>query len=57
MDSLNTFLTRAEIRKRYGWSLSFIDRRLPRVKIGGKVLVPVAALEKLLSGEEVRHVA
>ncbi|MCF4125196.1 hypothetical protein [Methylobacterium sp. SyP6R] len=48
------YMSRRQIRERTGWSLTFIDRRLPRIKIGGKVLIPVAAFERLLNGEAAR---
>lgn len=50
MDQLKLYMTRSEVRDRTGWSLSFIDRRLPRIKIGGKVLIPIASLEQLIRG-------
>ncbi|WP_162561418.1 hypothetical protein [Methylobacterium terrae] len=50
MDALNNFLTRQQVRDRTGWSLRFIDQHLPRVTVGRKVLIPVDALNRLLSG-------
>ncbi len=54
MDKNKDFLTRKQVKERTGWSLNFIDCRLPRVKIGGKILIPVRELERVLSGETVR---
>lgn len=51
MDTLGKFYTRQQVRDRTGWGVGFIDRHLPRVKIGRKILIPVAALERMLSGE------
>lgn len=51
MDDDKKFYTRKEVRKRTGWSLTFIDRRLPRTKLGGKVLIPAATVERVLNGE------
>lgn len=53
MDNYKDLLTRKEVRTRTGWSLSFIDKRLPRVKIGGKVLIPASDLDKVLKGGRV----
>lgn len=50
VDVLDNFLTRQQVRDRTGWSLRFIDRHLPRVTVGRKVLIPVDALNRLLSG-------
>lgn len=54
MFARDDYTTRRAIRERTGWSLTFIDKRLPRIKIGGKVLIPVAAFERLLNGETAR---
>lgn len=51
MDTLDNFLIRQKFREQTGWSIGFIDRHLPRVKIGRKIVIPVAALERALSGE------
>lgn len=51
MDKGKNYLTRKEVRERTGWSLTFIDQRLPRTKLGGKVLIPAAAVERVLNGE------
>lgn len=51
MDALCRSSTRQKVREITGWSIGFIDRHLPRVKIGRKILIPVAALERMLSGE------
>lgn len=50
MTTLDNFLTRQQVRDRTGWSLRFIDKHLPRVKVGRKVVIPVDALERMLSG-------
>ena len=50
MDPLNKFLTRQQVHDRTGWSLNFIDRHLPRVKLGRKVLIPLADFERVLKG-------
>ncbi|MCY1642129.1 helix-turn-helix domain-containing protein [Methylorubrum sp. SL192] len=47
------FYTRKEVQERLGCSLAFIDKRLPRIKIGGKIFVPAVDLERLLKGERV----
>jgi hypothetical protein len=52
MSELEKFLTRQEIHKQYGWSMNYIDRHLPRVKIGGKVLISADALQRLLRGDK-----
>lgn len=51
MDKIKNYLTRKEVKERTGWSLNFIDRQLPRTKLGGKVLIPAAAVERVLNGE------
>lgn len=51
MDISKNFLSRQQVRDITGWSLTFIDRNLPRRKIGGKVFISRAALERLLNGE------
>lgn len=51
MDKIKNFFTRKEVKDRTGWSLNFIDKRLPRTKIGGKVLIKVAVVERVLNGE------
>lgn len=51
MDMLENFLSRQQVREITGWSLTFIDRNLPRQKIGGKVFISRVALERLLNGE------
>lgn len=54
MDKNKDFLTRRQVKEQTGWSLNFIDRRLPRVKIGGKILIQVRELERVLNGEIAR---
>lgn len=51
MSHNKSFLTRKEVQTQTGWSLSFIDRRLPRIKVGGKVLIPASDLARVLKGE------
>ena len=50
MEVHGKFLTRKQVHERYGFSLGYIDKHLPRVKVGRKVVIPVAALDRLLSG-------
>ncbi len=51
MDKIKNCLTRKEVKDRTGWSLNFIDKRLPRTKIGGKVLIKAVVVERVLRGE------
>ncbi|MGY6282639.1 hypothetical protein ACXIT0_07060 [Methylorubrum extorquens] len=53
MSNNKNFLTRKEVQAQTGWSLSFIDRRLPRIKVGGKVLIPASDLARVLKGERI----
>ena len=48
MKTFKKFLTRQEVRKMTGFSLVFIDRHFPRLKVGGKVLIPADALDNIL---------
>ena len=57
MEVSNKFVTRQDVRARTGWSLVFIDRHLPRIKIGRKVLIPVDALERLLTEGQINAAA
>ncbi|MCC0805955.1 hypothetical protein FPV16_06910 [Methylobacterium sp. W2] len=50
MDDLNNFVSRQQVRKMTGWSLTFIDRHLPRIKIGGKIFISLAEVSKRLKG-------
>ncbi|MHB2210622.1 hypothetical protein [Methylobacterium sp. CM6257] len=54
MEDLRNYLTRQQVREKTGWSLTFIDRHVPRTKIGGKVLIPLAELDRLLDRGTVR---
>jgi hypothetical protein len=55
-DLRSSYLTRREAKVATGFSMGFIDRHFPKVRVGGRVLIPVAALQRLLAGE-VRDVA
>lgn len=48
MNTSKKFLTRQDVREMTGWSLVYIDKYIPRTKVGGKVLIPTDALESLL---------
>lgn len=54
VEDLKNYLTRQQVREKTGWSLTFIDRHVPRTKIGGKVLIPLAELDRLLDRGTVR---
>ncbi|MFE1602994.1 hypothetical protein [Methylobacterium sp. ID0610] len=49
-DLRSTYLTRCEAAAATGFSKNFVDRHFPKVRIGRRVLIPVAALQKLLAG-------
>jgi hypothetical protein len=51
MNISKCLLSRQQVRDMTGWSFTFIDKNLPRRKIGGKVFISRVALERLLSGE------
>lgn len=50
MEDQRKYLTRRQVREMFGFSLNFIDKRLPRTKVGGKILINVEALKALLAG-------
>src|SRR4051812_48719997 len=50
MRALNGHVSRRHLRDETGWSMNFIDKNLPRTKIGGKVFIPVDAVSRLLGG-------
>ena len=54
MEDLRNYLTRQQVREKTGWSLAFIDRHVPRTKIGGKVLISLVELDQLLERGTVR---
>lgn len=53
MEKNKDFLTRKQVKERTGFSMNFIDYRLPRVKIGGKILIPVQDLERMLREKQI----
>lgn len=50
MNIREDLLTRQDVREMTGWSLVFIDKHLPRFKVGGKVFFRAEAVKALLSG-------